>query len=141
MFSLSPGLPLVHPFLAPFLPLLAPLLPSVSPNLLLEKVQGRKKKHNSLSSFLFTCSPPILSPLSHQRKELLVKPHTFWKVICLVQEEVNNIWMMIDKLHTLKLAARERKRRGKDGCKRKPDSKMCMSLHELLLKAVPLQQE
>lgn len=46
---------------------------------------------------------------------LLVLSHTFWKVISLTHEEVNHFWMLINKVHALKLAVRRRKRRGKDG--------------------------
>jgi len=42
--------------------------------------------------------------LSIERKELLVSPHTFWKVIRLGQEQVKSIWMLIDELLALKLA-------------------------------------
>lgn len=66
--------------------------------------------HNSLSSLLFT---PYFSPLSRERKELLVKPHTFWKVIWLGQEDVNSIWMLINKLRTL-ILSRERKKEGEE---------------------------
>lgn len=53
----------------------------------------------------------FLSPSFHKRKELLVLPHTFWKVIGLVQEEVNSIWMLIGKLLALKLPVIRRKRK------------------------------
>lgn len=48
--------------------------------------------------------------VGHVDKKLLFLPHTFRKVIRLGQEEVNNIWMLLDKLFTLKLAVEKKQR-------------------------------
>lgn len=76
--------------------------------------KGRGRKNTTTTTY---------SLLSHKRKELVVKPNTFCKSIRLGEEKVNGLWMLIDELHTLKLAER---RIREDGCQRKSEIRMSL---------------